>query len=50
MGYIHWDTWVDALVTMHTLDVIGDLMLFAIKCFVLAGPVVFIFWIARRMR
>ncbi len=32
------------------IDLVLDLMLFAIKCFVLAGPVVFIFWIARRMR
>ncbi len=32
------------------IDLSLDLMLFAIKCFVLAGPVVFIIWIARRMR
>ena len=32
------------------IDIALDLMLFAIKCFVLAGPLVFIVWMARRMR
>ena len=32
------------------IDLALDLMLFGIKCFVLAGPLVFIAWMARRMR
>ncbi len=31
------------------IDTALDFMLFAIKCYVFAGPVAFVWWISRRM-